>query len=178
MLETFYKKEVVPKLKAELGRDNIMTIPRLSKITVNTCLAEAVQNVKVLEAAAGELAQITGQKASIRRAKKAISAFKLRAGLPIGAMVTLRKKRMYEFFNRLVNVALPRTRDFKGLSRKGFDGRGNYTMGVTEQIIFPEISHERSEKTWGMNVTIVTTAKNDAEGEKLLRALGFPLRNN
>ena len=178
MLENLYKKEVVPKLKAELKRDNIMTVPALSKIVVNTCLSEAVQNVKVLEAAAGEMAQITGQKPSIRRAKKAISAFKLRAGIPIGCVVTLRKKKMYEFFNRLVNVALPRTRDFKGLPKKGFDGHGNYTMGITEQIIFPEISHEKSEKLWGMNVTIVTTAKTDGEGEKLLRALGFPLRNN
>ena len=178
MLEAFYKKEVVPKLKAELQRDNIMTIPRLSKIVVNTCISEAVQNVKVLEAAAGEMAQITGQKPSIRKAKKAISAFKLRAGIPIGCVVTLRKKKMYEFFNRLVNVALPRTRDFKGLPKRGFDGHGNYTLGITEQIIFPEISHEKLEKMWGMNVTIVTTAATNEEGEKLLRALGFPLRNN
>lgn len=178
MLEAFYKKEVVPKLKIDLKRDNVMTIPRLSKIVVNTCIAEAVQNVKVLEAASLEMAQITGQKPSIRKAKKAISAFKLRAGIPIGCVATLRKKKMYEFFNRLVNVALPRTRDFKGLPKKGFDGRGNYTLGITEQIIFPEISHEKAEKMWGMNVTIVTTAKTDEEGEKLLRALGFPLRNN
>src|SRR3990167_104427 len=166
MLEAFYKKEVVPKLKAELQRDNIMTIPRLSKIVVNTCISEAVQNVKVLEAAAGEMAQITGQKPSIRKAKKAISAFKLRAGIPIGCVVTLRKKKMYEFFNRLVNVALPRTRDFKGLPKRGFDGHGNYTLGITEQIIFPEISHEKLEKMWGMNVTIVTTAATNEEGEK------------
>src|SRR3990167_6768591 len=148
MLEAFYKKEVVPKLKAELQRDNIMTIPRLSKIVVNTCISEAVQNVKVLEAAAGEMAQITGQKPSIRKAKKAISAFKLRAGIPIGCVVTLRKKKMYEFFNRLVNVALPRTRDFKGLPKRGFAGNGTYPLGIPEQIIFPEF-HTKNWKKCG-----------------------------
>lgn len=177
MLEDIYKKEVAPKLMTELGIKNPMMVPRLVKIVVNTSLSEAIQNKKVLDAAAGEMAQITGQKPILRKAKKSIATYKLRQGMPIGCKVTLRGQRMYEFFSRLVNIALPRARDFKGLSRKGFDGRGNYTLGIDEQINFPEISHEKVEKTWGMNITIVTTAEDNQKGESLLRALGFPLRS-
>lgn len=177
MLHQFYKKKVAPKLAKELGCKNVMSIPRLEKIVVSSCLSEAVQNIKVLDTAIQEIAQITGQRAALRRAKKSIAAFKLRKGVPIGCQVTLRRKRMYEFFNRLVNVALPRSRDFKGFSPRGFDGNGNYTFGIAEQIIFPEISHEKVDKARGMNVTIVTTAKTDKEGETLLRALGFPLKS-
>ena len=178
MLEEFYKKEVAPKLAKELGFSNPMQLPKLSKIVVNTCLSEALTNSKILDVAAVEIGQITGQKARICRAKKSIATFKLRENQPIACMVTLRRKKMYEFFNRLVNVALPRSRDFKGLAKRGFDGSGNYTLGITEQIIFPEIVHDKVEKSRGMNITIVTTAKNDKEGEALLRALGLPLRNN
>ena len=160
----------------EMGFENAFRVPRLVKIVVNSSLSEATINPKIMDVVGNELAQITGQKPALRRAKKSISAFKLRAGMPIGCMVTLRKKRMYEFFNRLVNMALPRSRDFKGLSKKGFDGRGNYTLGITEQIIFPEISHDKIEKSRGMNITIVTTARTDKEGETLLKNLGFPLK--
>lgn len=177
MLREIYEKKIVPKLIAELGYKNKLSVPRLVKIVVNSSTSEATVNVKVLETLAGELAQITGQKPLVCLAKKSISAFKLRAGMPIGCKVTLRRKRMYEFFNRLVNVALPRSRDFKGLPRRGFDGRGNYTMGITEHIIFPEISHDKIEKSRGMNITIVTSAKTNKEGETLLKYLGFPLRS-
>lgn len=177
MLEPHYKKEIRPQLMAKLGITNPMRAPKLEKIIVNTSLAEAIVDVKVLDVASKELAQITGQKPAVRRAKKSIAAFKLRQGMPIGLKVTLRKKKMYEFFNRLVNIALPRARDFKGLSPLGFDGHGNYTFGLSEQIIFPEISHEKVEKPMGMNITMVTSAKDNKEGEALLRALGLPLRS-
>lgn len=160
----------------EEGYKNPLSVPRLVKIVVNSSVSEATQNVKVLDTVAQDMAIITGQKPSIRKAKKSIAAFKLREGMPIGCMVTLRKQRMYEFFNRLVNVALPRSRDFKGLNKKGFDGAGNYTLGITEHIIFPEISSDRIEKSRGMNITIVTTAKSDKEAETLLKNMGFPLR--
>ena len=176
MLEDFYKKEVVPKLMNELGYKNPMRVPRLEKIVVNSCVAEAVSNVKILDTVSQELAAITGQKPAIRRARKSISTFKLREGMPIACKVTLRRKKMYEFLNRFMNVALPRSRDFKGLPRRGFDGRGSYSLGINEQIIFPEISHDKVDKSRGMNITIVTSAKTDKEAEALLRGLGFPLR--
>lgn len=153
-----------------------MQVPKLEKIVVNMGLGEAVSDIKVLDAAAEELAAITGQKPVIRRAKKSIASFKLRAGMPIGCMVTLRKQRMYEFLDRLVNVALPRVRDFKGVSPKSFDGRGNYTLGLREQIIFPEINYDKVDKIRGLNVAIVTTAKTDEEGKALLAELGMPFR--
>lgn len=176
MLEEIYKKNIAPKLMQELGSENPMQIPKLEKIVVNSCLSDAISDAKVLDVAGAEIAQITGQKPSIRRAKKSIATFKLRQGMPIGVRVTLRRKKMYEFLNRLMNVALPRSRDFKGLSPKGFDGRGNYSFGLTEQIIFPEISHDKVDKSRGMNITIVTSAKTDDEGRALLKAFGFPFR--
>lgn len=176
MLQDFYTKNVVPKLMKDLGYTNPMMVPKIEKIVLNTCLAEATQNPKVLDVAAQELGLITGQKPALRKAKKAISNFKLRQGIAIGCMVTLRRKKMYEFLNRLINVALPRARDFKGLPKRGFDGRGNYNMGITEQVIFPEIQHDKVDKMRGMNVTIVTSAKTDKEAEALLRSLGLPLR--
>jgi large subunit ribosomal protein L5 len=154
-----------------------MEIPRLEKIVINMGLGEAIQNIKILDSAVQELSQITGQKPVITKAKKSIAQFKLRTGMPIGCMVTLRKERMYEFFSRLVNVALPRVRDFKGLSGKSFDGRGNYALGIREQLIFPEIRYDKIEKVKGMNIVIVTTAKTDEEGKELLRLLGMPFRN-
>jgi large subunit ribosomal protein L5 len=154
-----------------------MEVPQLEKIVINMGLGEAIQNVKILDSAAQELGQITGQKPVITKAKKSIAQFKLRTGMPIGCMVTLRKERMYEFFNRLVNVALPRVRDFKGLSGKSFDGRGNYALGIREQLIFPEIHYEKIDKIKGMNIVIVTTAKTDEEGKELLKLLGMPFRN-
>lgn len=175
--ENFYKNEVFQKLKSDFDYPNVMQVPRLTKIVVNTCLSEATQNAKMLDSAAQELAQITGQKPVITKAKKSIASFKLRQGQSIGACVTLRRKKMYEFFNRLVNIALPRVRDFKGVSPKAFDGRGNYTFGLTEQIIFPEINYDKVEKIRGMNITICTTAKNDEEAKALLKYLGMPFRN-
>ncbi|MGI8782967.1 MAG: 50S ribosomal protein L5 [Acidobacteriota bacterium] len=169
-----YQKEVVPALTKTFDYKNIMAVPRLEKVIVNMGLGEAIQNSKVLDSAAEELAQITGQKPVITRAKKAIASFKLRKGMPIGAMVTLRGPRMYEFLDRLVNIALPRVRDFKGVSPGSFDGRGNYTVGLRDQLIFPEIDITKAEKSRGMNVTIVTTAKSDEEGKELLGLLGMP----
>jgi large subunit ribosomal protein L5 len=154
-----------------------MEVPRLEKIVINMGLGEAIQNIKILDSAVQELSLITGQKPVITKAKKSIAQFKLRAGMPIGVMVTLRKERMYEFFNRLVNVALPRVRDFKGVSGKSFDGRGNYALGIREQLIFPEINYDKIDKVKGMNIIIVTTAKTDEEGKELLRLLGMPFRN-
>lgn len=173
-LKEKYQKEVVPALTKTFDYKNIMAVPRLEKVIVNMGLGEAIQNSKVLDAAAEELAQITGQKPVITRAKKAIASFKLRKGMPIGAMVTLRGPRMYEFLDRLVNIALPRVRDFKGVSPGSFDGRGNYTIGLRDQLIFPEIDITKAEKSRGMNVTIVTTAKSDEEGKELLGLLGMP----
>jgi large subunit ribosomal protein L5 len=171
-----YRKEVAPKLRTEFGYENPHQVPSFTKIVVNIGLGEAVQNPKLMEKATEELAAITGQKPLVRKSKKAIANFKLRAGLPIGCMVTLRGARMWEFFDRLVNVALPRVRDFRGTPTKGFDGRGNYTLGLREQIIFPEVDFDKVEKIVGMNVTICTTADTDAEAKALLTHLGMPFR--
>jgi large subunit ribosomal protein L5 len=171
-----YQQEIVPALAREFGRTNGLSLPRLEKIVLNLGLGEATQNPKVLESAQEELAAITGQRPVLTRSKKAIANFKLRQGVPIGAMVTLRGDRMYEFFDRLVNVALPRVRDFKGVPDRAFDGRGNYSLGLREQVIFPEISLDKVDKIKGLTVVICTTARNDAEGKALLRALGMPFR--
>ena len=172
-----YQEKVVPALIKRFNYKNGMEVPKLKKIVINMGLGEAIQNVKILDSAAQELSQITGQKPVITKAKKSIAQFKLRTGMPIGCRVTLRKERMYEFFNRLVNVALPRVRDFKGLSGKSFDGRGNYALGIREQLIFPEIHYDKIDKIKGMNIVIVTTAKTDEEGKELLKLLGMPFRN-
>jgi len=176
-MKDVYQEKAVPALMKRFGYQNRMEVPKLEKIIINMGLGEAIQNIKILDSAVQELSQITGQKPVITKAKKSIAQFKLRTGMPIGCMVTLRKERMYEFFNRLVNVALPRVRDFKGLSGKSFDGRGNYALGLREQLIFPEIHYDKIEKVKGMNVVIVTTAKTDEEGKELLRLLGMPFRN-
>lgn len=175
-LKEHYRKSVVPSLEKEFGYANVMAVPRLEKITVNIGLGEAAQNPKLMDGAAGELALIAGQKPVVTKAKKSVAAFKLREGMSIGCMVTLRGERMYEFFDRLVNVALPRVRDFRGLSPKSFDGRGNYTLGIRDQLIFPEIDYNKVEKIKGMNISITTTAHTDAEGLALLRHLGMPFR--
>lgn len=175
-LQAKYKTEISQALKKQLGVMNVMEVPRLEKITLSVCLSEAVQNPKILNTVVDELTSITGQKAVITKAKKAISNFKLRAGIPLGVRVTLRKDRMWSFLDRLNTLALPRVRDFRGLPNKGFDGRGNYNMGLKEQIVFPEINFDKVDKTRGMNITICTTAKNDAEGKALLEALGMPFR--
>ena len=172
----FYKNECVPQLKEQFGYKNPMEVPRLKKIVISSSRKEAVADAKVLDRVAQELAMITGQKPIIRRARKSIATFKLREGMPIACMVTLRDRHMYEFYNRLVNVALPRTRDFRGVSPKGFDGMGNYTLGIQEQIIFPEIPYDKVDQIRGMNVTIVTTAETDEEGRALLKVLGMPFR--
>jgi large subunit ribosomal protein L5 len=171
-----YRKEVVQKLSKEFGYRNVHQVPRLTKIVVNVGLGEATANPKLLEKAAEELALITGQKPVIRRARKSIANFKLRAGQAVGCTVTLRRERMWEFFDRLVNVSLPRVRDFKGVSTKAFDGRGNFSLGIREQIIFPEIVYDKVERVTGLNVTVCTTARNDAEGRALLAHLGVPFR--
>lgn len=176
-LRTYYETEVVPKLKEAFSYKNIHEIPRLEKIVLNMGLGEAIQNIKVLDSAKEEMKSIAGQSPVVTRAKKSVAAFKVREGMPIGCMVTLRSKRMYDFFEKLVNVALPRVRDFRGISGKAFDGFGNYTLGIKEQIIFPEIDYDKIETIKGMNITIVTTAKNNAEGKELLRLLGMPFRN-
>ncbi len=176
-LKDTYQEKVVPALMKRFNYRNRMEVPRLEKIVINMGLGEAIQNVKILDSAAQELAVIAGQKAVITKAKKSIAQFKLRSGMSIGCMVTLRKERMYEFFSRLVNVALPRVRDFKGLSGKSFDGRGNYALGIREQLIFPEIHYDKIDKVKGMNIVVVTTAKTDEEGKELLRLLGMPFRN-
>jgi large subunit ribosomal protein L5 len=175
-LRELYINECVPALKEEFGYTNVMEIPRITKIVLNMGLGEAVQNPKIVEGAAKELTMIAGQKAVVTKAKKSIATFKLRAGMPIGCCVTLRGERMYNFFSKLVNAALPRVRDFRGLSSKGFDGRGNFSMGVQEEIIFPEIDYDKIDKIKGLNITIVTTAKTDAEGAFLLRRLGMPFK--
>lgn len=173
-LKEKYQSEVAPKLRKELGCANVMQVPRITKIIVNMGLGEAIANSKVLDSAVDELARIAGQKPTIRRAKKSISNFKLRAGMPIGAAVTLRRNRMYEFFDRLTNIAMPRIRDFRGASPEGFDGRGNYTLGIKEQIVFPEIEYDKIDKIRGMGVTIVTTARTDEEAFLLLKEMGMP----
>ena len=171
-----YRKEIVPALQKEFGYSNPMAIPRLRKVVVNIGVGEATQNIKVLDAASQELAIISGQKPLMHRARKSIAAFKLRRGMPIGCSVTLRGQRMYEFLDRLLNITLPRVRDFRGLSTKSFDGRGNYTMGIRDQLIFPEIDYSKVDKTRGMNITLVTDAKTDEEARSLLRHLGVPFR--
>jgi large subunit ribosomal protein L5 len=175
-MQTHYRQSAIPALQKEFAYKNVMQVPRLEKIVINTSIKEATSNVKVLETAAEELGLITGQKPQVRRARKAIANFKLRAGIPIGARVTLRGVRMWEFLDRLVNIALPRVRDFRGINPRAFDGRGNYSLGVSEQIIFPEINYDRVSKVTGMNISFVTTANTDAEGKALLAALGLPFR--
>jgi len=175
-LRQHYTKTVAPALKKEFGYKNVMAVPKLAKISVNIGLGEATQNAKLMDGAVNELGQITGQKPVVTKARKSIAAFKLREGMSIGCMVTLRGDRMYEFFDRLVNVALPRVRDFRGVSTKSFDGRGNYTLGLREQLIFPEIDYAKVEKTKGMNISITTSARTDAEGLALLKQLGMPFR--
>ena len=176
-LKEFYEKEAVPKLTKAFNYKNIMEVPRLEKVVLNMGLGEAIQNIKLLDAAAEELKTIAGQKPVITRAKKSIAAFKLREGMPIGCMVTLRRERMYDFFYKLVNIALPRVRGFRGISGKAFDGRGNYSLGVKEHIIFPEIDYDKIERIKGLNISVVTSAKTDEEGKELLRILGMPFSN-
>ncbi len=176
-MKEFYTKEVVPALKKQFNYKNIMQVPRLDKIVINMGLGEAIQNIKILDSALEEIAAITGQRPVITKARRSIAQFKLRAGMPIGCMVTLRKERMYEFLNRLINIALPRVRDFRGLPPHAFDGRGNYSLGLKEQIIFPEINYDKIDKIKGMNIVIATTAKTDEEGRELLRLLGMPFRS-
>lgn len=176
-LQEIYLKDVVPQLMKTFGYKNVMQVPKLEKIILNMGLGEAVQNIKILDSAVEELNLISGQKAVITKAKRSIATYKLREGMPIGAMVTLRRNRMLEFFDKLVNVALPRVRDFRGVSGKAFDGRGNYALGIQEQIIFPEIIFDKIDKVKGLNISIVTTAKTDEEGKELLRLLGMPFRN-
>ena len=175
-LKDRFRKEIAPALMKEFELKNPMAVPHLHKIVLNMGVGEATQNAKVLDPAVNELGQITGQKPVVTRAKKSIAAFKVREGMPIGAMVTLRGDRMYEFFDRLVNIVLPRVRDFRGVSTKSFDGRGNYTLGLHDQLIFPEIDYAKVDKTKGMNVTITTTARTDAEGLALLKGMGMPFR--
>lgn len=175
-LKVLYRDSAAEGLMQEFSYKNPMQIPRLNKIVVNTSIKEAITNVKVLEAAADEIALITGQKPIIRKARRSIAGFKLREGMPIGAKVTLRRSQMWEFLDRLVTVAIPRIRDFRGLNPNGFDGRGNYSLGLTEQIIFPEIDYDKVKRISGMNITFVTSAPTDAEGRALLRHLGMPFR--
>jgi large subunit ribosomal protein L5 len=177
-LKEIYEKEVVPKMMTEFGYKNRMQVPRLYKIVINMGLGEALQNPKILDASVKEVAAIAGQKPVVTKSRKSIANFKLREGQSIGAMVTLRRDRMYEFFDRLVNIAIPRVRDFKGISNRSFDGRGSFSMGIREQIIFPEIDYDKIEKIKGMNITIVTTAKTDEESRSLLTYLGMPFRRN
>lgn len=176
-LSELYKKEIAPKLTETFGYKNVMQIPKLEKIVLNMGLGEAIQNVKLLESAVEELSIIAGQKAVITRARKSIAAFKLREGMPIGCRVTLRGDRMYDFFYKLVNIALARVRDFKGISGKAMDGKGNYSLGIKEHIIFPEIDYDKIDKIKGLNISIVTSAKTDEEGKELLKLLGMPFRN-
>lgn len=176
-LKDIYSSEIVPKLRNDYNYKSCMEVPQIMKIVVNMGLGEAIQNVKILDSATTELGLITGQKSVITKAKKSIATFKLREGMPIGCMVTLRRDRMYEFLDRLINVSLARVRDFKGVSGKAFDGKGNYTLGVKDQLIFPEINYDNVDKIKGMNITIVTSAKTDEEGKALLKYLGMPFRN-
>jgi large subunit ribosomal protein L5 len=176
-LKEFYSKEVIPKLMETFKYKNIMEVPRLDKVVLNMGLGEAIQNIKMLDSASAELQIIAGQHPVITKAKKSIAAFKLREGMPIGCMVTLRRTRMYDFFYKLVNIALPRVRDFRGISGKAFDGRGNYSLGIKEQIIFPEIDYDKIDRVKGLNISVVTSAKTDKEGKELLRLLGMPFLN-
>jgi len=175
-LQDRYKAEILPMLKEKFGYRNVMQVPKLSKVVVNMGLGDAIENVKVLETAAAEIGIITGQKPVVTKARKSIANFKLREGVPIGVMVTLRRDQMYHFLDKLISIALPRVRDFKGLSPRGFDGRGNYTLGIKEQIMFPEVNYDKIDKIRGMNITIVTTARTDEEGLELLRLMGIPFR--
>jgi large subunit ribosomal protein L5 len=177
-LKDRYEKEVAPALKKEFGYTNVMAIPKIEKIVVNMGLGEATQNAKIVDTGADEVARVTGQKPVTTRAKKSIAQFKVRQGMPIGAMVTLRGERMWEFLDRLIAVALPRVRDFRGVSPRGFDGRGNYTLGLKDQLLFPEIDYMKVDKARGMNISVVTTAKSDQESRKLLQLLGMPFRAN
>ncbi len=176
-LREVYKNEIAPKLKEELGLENVMEVPRITKITLNMGVGEALGDKKVLDNAVGDMEKIAGQKAVITKARKSIANFKVREGWPIGCKVTLRRERMYEFLERLISIAIPRVRDFRGLSPKSFDGRGNFAMGVTEQIIFPEIDYDQVDALRGMDITITTTARTDDEGRALLRAFNFPLKS-
>jgi len=171
-----YEKEVVPALKKEFGYTNVMAVPKIEKVVVNMGLGEATSNAKIIEVGSAELASITGQKPVVRRAKKSIAAFKVRKGQPVGTSVTLRGERMYEFLDRLLAIALPRVRDFRGVSPKGFDGRGNFTLGLKDQLLFPEIDYLKVDKSRGMNVSVVTTARTDQEARKLLQLIGMPFR--
>jgi large subunit ribosomal protein L5 len=177
-LKERYQKDVVSALTREFGYKNVMAVPRVQKVVVNMGLGEATQNAKLIDTGADELARITGQRPVTRRARKSIAAFKVRKGMPIGSMVTLRGERMWEFLDRLMNIALPRVRDFKGVSPKGFDGRGNYTLGLRDQLLFPEIDYMKVDKARGMNVSVVTTARTDEEARKLLQFIGMPFRQS
>ncbi len=172
-----YEKEVAPALKKEFGYANVMAVPRIRKVVVNMGLGDATQNAKIVDTGADELGRITGQKPVVTRAKKSIAQFKVRKGMPIGTMVTLRGERMWEFLDRLISVALPRVRDFRGVSPRGFDGRGNYTLGLKDQLLFPEIDYMKVDKARGMNISVVTSARTDEESRKLLQLLGMPFRN-
>jgi large subunit ribosomal protein L5 len=172
-----YEKDVIPALKKEFGYSNVMAIPKIKKVVVNMGLGEATQNAKIIDTGVDEVARITGQKPVVTRAKKSIAQFKVRKGMPIGTMVTLRGERMWEFLDRLIAVALPRVRDFRGVSPRGFDGRGNYTLGLKDQLLFPEIDYMKVDKARGMNISVVTTARTDEESRKLLQLLGMPFRN-
>jgi large subunit ribosomal protein L5 len=173
-----YQGEVIPALRQEFSYGNVMAVPKITKVVVNMGLGEGTQNAKVVDTGAEELGKITGQKAAVTRAKKSIAQFKVRKGMPIGAMVTLRGERMYEFLDRLIAIALPRVRDFRGISPRGFDGRGNYTLGLRDQLIFPEIDYMKVDKNRGMNISIATTAKTDEEARRLLQLIGMPFRQN
>jgi large subunit ribosomal protein L5 len=176
-LKDMYQTDIVPKLRADFNYKNVMEVPKIKKIVLNMGLGEAIQNIKILDSAALELNAISGQKSVITKAKKSIATFKLRQGMPIGCMVTLRRDKMYEFLDKLMNVSLARVRDFKGVSGKAFDGKGNYTLGIKEQLIFPEINYDSVDKIKGLNITIVTSAKSDEEGKALLKYMGMPFRN-
>lgn len=176
-LKTYYDETVVPELKETFNYTNPMQIPKIEKIVLNMGLGEAIHNIKIIDSAVAELKLISGQQPVVTRAKKSIAAFKLREGMPIGCMVTLRKNRMYDFLNKLINVALPRVRDFRGISGKAFDGAGNYSLGIKEQLIFPEIDYDKIDKIKGLNISIVTSAKSDEEGKALLKLMGMPFKN-
>ena len=177
-LKDRYSKDVAPALKKEFGYKNVMAIPKITKIVINMGLGEATSNAKIADTGADEISRIAGQKAVVRRATKSIAQFKLRQGMPVGAMVTLRGERMYEFLDRLISIALPRVRDFRGVSPKGFDGRGNFTLGLRDQLMFPEIDYMKVDKGRGMNISVVTTAKTDEEARRLLQLIGMPFRQN
>jgi large subunit ribosomal protein L5 len=177
-LRTHYTQDVIPALKKEFGLTNVMAVPKITKVVVNMGLGEATQNAKIVDTGADELGKITGQKAAVTRSKKSIAQFKVRKNMPIGAVVTLRGERMYEFLDRLISIALPRVRDFRGVSSRGFDGRGNYTMGLRDQLMFPEIDYLKVDKSRGMNISVVTTAKTDEQARRLLQLIGMPFRQN